>query len=248
MKRIGVLLLAGLLLLTGCAAEKQIMDGPDMFLSYQQIDMETAKQMMGQDDGHVIVDVRRFDEYERGHIPGAVCIPNESIGDEQPEELPNLSQIILIYCRSGNRSKQAAEKLFNMGYSNIYEFGGIIDWTDGIAVGQTLALTVESNPTTGFAWELVQDQELFDIQTGYIAQPQLKPVSGSGGWQTFILTPKQAGTVQVTFTYTRSWEPSDADPQFSCTVDISEDFMITVTEDGSGQAADYGYATAMKIY
>ena len=100
--------------------------------AYTQIDQETAREMMAKDDGHMIVDVRRQDEYDEGHIPGAILIPNESIGDAQPEELPNLDQIILIYCRSGNRSKQAAEKLANIGYTNIYEFGGINTWTGEI--------------------------------------------------------------------------------------------------------------------
>ena len=100
--------------------------------NFQEISQEQAKQMMEQDDGHVIVDVRRQDEYDTGHIPGAILIPNESIGTEQPAQLPDLDQIILIYCRSGNRSKQAARKLFEMGYTNIYEFGGINTWTGEI--------------------------------------------------------------------------------------------------------------------
>ena len=75
------------------------------------------------------MDVRRQNEYDAGHIPGAILIPNESIRDTQPEALPDQNQIILIYCRSGNRSKQAAQKLSDMGYTNVYEFGGIIDWT-----------------------------------------------------------------------------------------------------------------------
>jgi rhodanese-related sulfurtransferase len=103
-----------------------------MVRSYTQISQDEAKKMMEQDDGHVIVDVRRPDEFAAGHIPGAICIPNESIGADQPEELPDLDQVILVYCRSGNRSKQASQKLFDMGYTNIYEFGGIIDWTGEI--------------------------------------------------------------------------------------------------------------------
>ena len=99
---------------------------------YTQIDQETAKAMMAADDGHVVVDVRRQDEYDAGHIPGAILIPNESIGCDTPEALPDYDQIILIYCRSGNRSKQAAQKLASMGYKNVYEFGGIIDWTGEI--------------------------------------------------------------------------------------------------------------------
>ena len=97
--------------------------------TYQQITQEKAKEMMQAEDGHIIVDVRRQDEYDSGHIPGAILIPNESIGTEQPKELPDLDQVILIYCRSGRRSKEASQKLADMGYTNIYEFGGIIDWT-----------------------------------------------------------------------------------------------------------------------
>ena len=98
-------------------------------LGYTQITQDEAKEMMAVDDGHVILDVRRLDEFDAGHIPGAICIPNETIGDEQPAELPDLDQVILIYCRSGNRSKQAAQKLADLGYTNIYEFGGILTWT-----------------------------------------------------------------------------------------------------------------------
>ena len=121
MKRIIPILLAALLCLTGCSAEGK--------MTYRRISREEAKQMMSLDDGHIIVDVRRQDEYDSGHIPGAILIPNESIGTEQPEQLPDKDRIILVYCRSGRRSKEAAQKLANMGYTNVYEFGGIIDWT-----------------------------------------------------------------------------------------------------------------------
>ena len=127
-----ILLAAFVLLLTACSSGGQIMDGEDMVRSYTQISQDQAKEMMEKEDGHIIVDVRRMDEFETGHIPGAICIPNESIGTEQPEGLPDLNQVILVYCRSGNRSKQAAQKLFDMGYTNVYEFGGIIDWTGEI--------------------------------------------------------------------------------------------------------------------
>ena len=124
-----IIMAALLLLLTACSSGGQVMDGEDMVRSYTQISQEEAKQMMEQDGTQIIVDVRTQEEYDSGHIPGAICIPNESIGTEQPEELPDLDQVILIYCRSGNRSKQAAQKLFDMGYTNIYEFGGINEWT-----------------------------------------------------------------------------------------------------------------------
>ena len=105
------------------------MDGDGMVNSYKQISQEEAKTMMEADDGHIIVDVRRQDEFDEGHIPGAICIPNESIVDTKPAELPDVDQIILVYCRSGRRSKEASQKLFDMGYTHVYEFGGIIDWT-----------------------------------------------------------------------------------------------------------------------
>ncbi len=138
MKRIILILLAALLCLTGCSAEEK--------MTYRRISQEEAKQMMARDDGHIIVDVRRQDEYDAGHIPGAILIPNESIGTEQPEQLPDKDQIILIYCRSGRRSKEAAQKLANMGYTNIYEFGGIIDWT-GEIVTEEPAMTLEIGET-----------------------------------------------------------------------------------------------------
>ena len=110
--------------------------------TYHQISQDEAKAMMALDDGHVVVDVRRQDEYDEGHIPGAILVPNESIATEPPEALPDLDQIILVYCRSGRRSKEAAGKLAQIGYTNIYEFGGIIDWTGEIVTGDT----VESAP------------------------------------------------------------------------------------------------------
>ena len=130
------LLLASALFLAGCATGA--VDGPDAAgsPSWVRIDQETAREMMEAEDGHVIVDVRRQDEYDAGHIPGAILIPVESIAAEPPEELPDRGQIILIYCRSGNRSRQAAQKLADMGYENVYEFGGILDWTGEVVSGE----------------------------------------------------------------------------------------------------------------
>lgn len=130
-KWIPVLLLILVIMLSGCGTNAigNVMDGDGMLNSYLQITQEEAAYMMTKDDGHVVVDVRRQDEYDAGHIPGAILIPNESIGEEPPVELPDKDQIILVYCRSGRRSKEAAQKLFDMGYEKVYEFGGIIDWT-----------------------------------------------------------------------------------------------------------------------
>ncbi|MBR1421943.1 MAG: rhodanese-like domain-containing protein [Ruminococcus sp.] len=132
-KLIAIILSAAALVLTvGCAADKNDSSEEDIKGIYVEISQEDAKQMMDNDDSNIIIDVRRQDEYDEGHIPGAVCIPNESIMTEQPEELPDKDQVILVYCRSGRRSKQAAQKLADMGYTNVYEFGGIIDWTGDI--------------------------------------------------------------------------------------------------------------------
>ena len=96
--------------------------------SYRQIGMDEAIAIMSEQSGYIILDVRRADEFAAGHIPGAINIANESIGTEEIPELPDKDQLILVYCRSGNRSKQASQKLVALGYTNIVEFGGIIDW------------------------------------------------------------------------------------------------------------------------
>lgn len=127
MKRLAIIFFAIIVLLSGCAQPSG-----STTASYKQITQEDAKEMMTKDDGHIIVDVRRQDEYDEGHIPDAVLIPNESITDKQPDELPDLNQIILVYCRSGRRSKEASQKLADIGYTNVYEFGGINTWTGEI--------------------------------------------------------------------------------------------------------------------
>ena len=96
--------------------------------SYRQISMDEAVKMMKNEKSYIILDVRRPDEYAEGHIPGAINVPNEEIGTANISELPDKSQLILVYCRSGRRSKEAAEKLAALGYTNIVEFGGILDW------------------------------------------------------------------------------------------------------------------------
>ena len=100
--------------------------------SYRQITADEAAQMMQEETDFVLLDVRTQEEYASGHIPGAICIPNETIGSEEIPELPDKDQLILVYCRSGNRSKQASQKLAEQGYTNVVEFGGINGWTGEI--------------------------------------------------------------------------------------------------------------------
>lgn len=126
MKRIIPILMA-LLLLSGCATQSAKK-------TYRQITMEEAVTMLDEETGYTILDVRTAQEYSEKHIPGAINIANESIGTEDIPELPDKDQLILVYCRSGNRSKQASEKLVKLGYTNIVEIGGINRWP-----GETVA-------------------------------------------------------------------------------------------------------------
>ena len=96
--------------------------------AYRQITMKEAVDIMEQESNYIILDVRRPDEFSEGHIPNAINVPNENIGNTEISELPNKEQLILVYCRSGRRSKEASQKLVKLGYTNIVEFGGIIDW------------------------------------------------------------------------------------------------------------------------
>lgn len=97
-------------------------------LSFQQISMDAAITQMAEEDNFILLDVRTPEEFANGHIPGAINIPNESIGENDIAELPDKEQRIYVYCRSGNRSKQASAKLVNLGYTNVVEIGGIIDY------------------------------------------------------------------------------------------------------------------------
>ena len=104
--------------------------------TYEKITMSEGLARMKSDENYILLDVRRADEFEAGHIPGAVNLPNEEIGTEEIPSLPDKAQTIYIYCRSGNRSKQAADKLLALGYTNLIEFGGIIDYTGELEYGK----------------------------------------------------------------------------------------------------------------
>ena len=124
-----ITLLLSVLFLAGCALPA----GQEV--SYRQINMDEAITMMEEESGYIILDVRTPEEFAERHIPGAINIPNETIGTDEIPELPDKDQLILVYCRSGNRSKQASEKLVALGYTNIVEFGGINDWPGETVTG-----------------------------------------------------------------------------------------------------------------
>lgn len=125
MKRILPLFLLLLLLLTGCGGNTSNTSSES---NYQQVSQEEAKEMMDTQDV-IILDVREQDEYDSGHIPGAVLLPVGTIDEETAAEIiPEKDSTVLVYCRSGNRSKTASSALSELGYTNIYEFGGINTW------------------------------------------------------------------------------------------------------------------------
>ena len=124
-------ILLSTLMFTGCAGTSN-----NRTNTYRSITMDEAVNMMAQETGYIILDVRRPDEFAAGHIPNAINVPNETIGAAEISELPDKNQLILVYCRSGRRSKEAAEKLVKLGYTNIVEFGGILDYTGETVTGQ----------------------------------------------------------------------------------------------------------------
>ena len=129
------------ILLTACGNDSSIgiiggADGPTSIIvaekgekaMYEQITAEEAKKIMDSGKEHIILDTREQNEYDEGHIPGAILIPYTEIENKANEMIPDKDKLILVYCRSGRRSKIAAESLVNLGYTNVKEFGGIIDW------------------------------------------------------------------------------------------------------------------------
>ena len=121
MKKKIVIMACCLLILTGCAA-------PQKAAEYRRITVEEAKQVIDTEQGAIILDVRTQEEYDQGHIPNALLLPNTDISKQADTMLPDKNATILVYCRSGNRSKNASEELLAMGYTKVYDFGGINNW------------------------------------------------------------------------------------------------------------------------
>ncbi len=122
MKKLIPILLSALMF-TGCSGTSN-----SQINTYRSITMDEAVAMMERESGYIILDVRTPAEFAEKHIPNAINVPNESIGTAEISELPDKNQLIMVYCRSGRRSKEASEKLVKLGYTNIVEFGGILDW------------------------------------------------------------------------------------------------------------------------
>ena len=120
-----ILIMLAALTLTACGTDISERDEGD---SYMNITAQEAKEIMDTESNYVILDVRTQEEYDEGHIKDAILIPDYEIADRAESELTDKEQLILVYCRSGRRSKNAAKQLADMGYTNVKEFGGIIDW------------------------------------------------------------------------------------------------------------------------
>ena len=117
------------MLFMGCSDAEQ---EEQVMVSYEQISQEEAKALMESETDYVILDVRTEEEFAEGYIAGAILIPDYAIKEKAESMLPDKDQLILVYCRSGRRSKLAASELVTLGYTNVKEFGGIIDWSYGI--------------------------------------------------------------------------------------------------------------------
>lgn len=131
MKRALIFILVVLLsigVFAGCSSEND----KNTENTYKQITSAEAKDLMDSEENYIILDVRTEEEFAEGHIKDAILIPDYEIGEKAESVLTNKEQLILVYCRSGRRSKNAASELAALGYTNIQEFGGIIDWTYGI--------------------------------------------------------------------------------------------------------------------
>ena len=135
MKKLLILCMTFICILSGCGNADSVQN-TEQKSGYKQVSMEEGLELMEADSDYILLDVRRDDEFEEGYIPGAINIPNESIGTEEIAELPDKNQTIYVYCRSGNRSKQASQKLVDLGYTDVIEFGGIIDYSGEIEKGR----------------------------------------------------------------------------------------------------------------
>lgn len=225
-------ILALALLLTGCAG--QIMDGPDMVNSYKQITVGEARQMMAQEDGHLFIDVRSAEEYEAGHIHGAISIPSDSLGSELPSALPNTDQILLVYGGSEAQCCAGAEKLFDLGYRNVYAFGSILDWDDELETGPAgelhPTLTLHSFDGGGPEYSIgIEDPSiLYCASEIRYSKANHEELEGAGYTETFTFTALKPGQTRVTLS-ARSPIAGNYDQTYLATVDDA--LRIRLTEE-----------------
>ena len=218
-------------LLTGCTQSS----GEPVPRSYTQITQEEARGIMETNPGCIILDVRRKDEYDSGHIPGAVLLPNEDITDRMPDALPDPGQCILIYCRSGNRSKDAAQKLADLGYTQVYEFGGINTWTGEIVTEETemkAKLQFQSFDGGGPSFELfAEDPALitYEKAVDYGGQDH-EEITGAAFDVIFTLSGQKPGETRLTVEE-RSPITESVDHIYAVTVDDALHVTVTHLKD-----------------
>ena len=222
-KRRILFFLVAALFLTGCTAEEAA-DDPAGEPQFTIITQEEAKKRMEEPDGHLILDVRRPDEYAQGHIPGAVNLPNEEIGQTPPELLPDFDQVLLLYCRSGRRSKEAARKLVSLGYTQVYEFGGILDWDGALEAETDQAAELRFSSFDGggpqFTVEIEHPETLSVQSREEYADPAHEAQTGSAFQVIFSFFGRQPGQTRLTVS-ARSAIAENYDAVYLASVDES---------------------------
>ncbi len=225
-----------LLLLTACGAAPEAVAEE----GYRLIPQEEAAAMM-EEDGVLVLDVRREDEYAEGHIPGAVNLPNEDITvEEEPELLPDKEQTILVYCRSGRRSAEAAKKLAALGYTQVYDFGGVLSWTGELVTAEEEAQSwpnvvdfyFPANPTTGYSWAaVIDDPAVASLDEQYFPNSSDLGMTGVGGIQWYRIRGLSEGMTSIRFSYQRPWERETA-PLYA--------FVYRLSVDAAGNVLIWG--------
>jgi rhodanese-related sulfurtransferase len=202
---------------------------------YKQISQEEARKMMEEEDC-VILDVRTEEEFNEGHIPDAVCLPAETIGSEAPAQLPDKDQVILIYCRTGIRAAGAAEQLAKLGYTNVYEFGGIVNWKGEIVKEESYDY---GEPEASLTLEVSGRQ----IYTNIIMKKELLEAMGTSS---FEFSFRDEGSVKrAVLPFTVSLEEKDTEVRTGDVLLCNGNEMILILEAGTVKGERIGNFTGM---
>lgn len=230
------------LLLGACSApegEHFVADsGGMMRLPYLRIDEAEAQRMMEQKNGYIILDVGSKDEYDAGHIPGAVSLPADTIGTERPEELADLYQTILLYSRDAEKGRKAAEKLGNMGYCQVYEFGVLHDWTGPVETGaesgskgEPAVLSFSSFSGGGPSYSVsVADPDILSCSSETVFDESTYGMPGAGYQEVYTFSGLRPGTTTVTVTAS-FMDESLSQTVYTAVVDESLNVALTLRED-----------------